>query len=118
MLKRLGVRLNYLIREHACADAEWGSYTTTALVHARVQEDWKEQDEAALARSDPQYAVLNGEIEKLRKRADSDGLEGPYRMARSDPELVDAGWVLDRQVRLLDQELGGPQVRSVDEHAL
>jgi hypothetical protein len=110
MLKRLGVRLSYLVREHACTDAEWHSYTTTALVHTRVQEDWKEQDEAALVKSDPQYSALNQEIEELRRKADPDGLEGPYRMALRDPELVDAGWALDRQVRQFDQELGGRQL--------
>ena len=46
-LKRLAVRLNYLVA-HQPSTTDWNSYTTTALVHRRVQRDWKEH-EAALA---------------------------------------------------------------------
>jgi hypothetical protein len=105
MLTRLMTRLTYLIRQGTCADAEWRPYATTSLVQKRVQEDWTDREEAALARSDVQYAALNNEIESLKKRADPTALEEPYRMMRRDPELIAAAHALDRKVRALDDEL-------------
>jgi hypothetical protein len=104
MLRRLIVRLNYL-NQHASAETDWGSCTTTALVHAKVQDNWTADDEAALSRSDAAYSALQNEIEMLISKADPPALEEPYRMARRDPELITAGWDFDKTVRALNERL-------------
>jgi len=110
-LKRLLVRLDYL-SQHAPDDVAWSSYTSTALVHARVQDDWNADNEAALARSDAAYSALQAEIENLRAKADPPALEEPYRLAKRDPELIAAAWELDRQIRVLDERLSVNQETS------
>jgi hypothetical protein len=104
-LKRLMVRLDYLAQHGEFSETEWSSYTSTALVHTRVQDDWTPLEEAALVRDDVAYAALKNELEELRKNADPAALEEPYQMARRDPELIAAGYELDRKVRELDERL-------------
>lgn len=104
MLTRLMVRLDYLVRRLA-PDAEWRSYTSTALVQARLQGNWTSDNEAALIASDEAYARLNREVESLRRRADPAALEGPYQMARRDPELIAAGQALNDKILALDKQL-------------
>jgi len=108
-LRRLRVRVDFLVQQGASADADWNSYTSTALVQTRVQDHWTDKDESGLSRNDPEYVALNLEIEELTRLHDAAGnaaqLEKPYEMAMRDPELIAAGWELNNKVWKLDEQL-------------
>jgi hypothetical protein len=105
MLKRLIVRMNYLLQHGSFAEAGWSAYTTTALVQRRLQEGWTDSEEAALARSDPAYAALQDEIANVRTMVAPAALDDPYEMAKRDPELIAAGHELNDKVWELDKQL-------------
>jgi hypothetical protein len=105
MLTRLTMRLNYLVEHSSYTPTDWASLTSTALVHERTQESWRDRDEAALKRIDVGYIALNNEIEDLKRKADPVSLEAPYAMARRDAELIAAANLLDRTIRALDERL-------------
>jgi len=87
----LHIRLNDLVRREGSGTLTWDSYTDTAKVHARLQEGWSDEEEQALRLSESTYHPMQSEIEKLQAIADPAALDGPYEMAKRDPELISAG---------------------------
>jgi hypothetical protein len=86
-------------------DIRWNEYTSTAKVHERLQRGWSEDEEQALRLCEKAYARMQSEIAELQATADPPSLDGPFTMAKRDPELISAGSKLDSTIRALDQEL-------------
>ena len=101
---QLSARLTHLV-SRGDMGAPWKEYATTAQVQGRVQEGWTEQEEAALRSYDAAYCQLQPKIDALEAIADSEAVDGPFEMAKRDPELIAAGWKLNNTVYALDQEL-------------
>lgn len=103
--ERLSVRLKHLVLRSGLDEIRWNEYTSTAKVHERLQGGWSESEEQALRLCDKAYARMQSEIAKLQATADPPALDGPFTMAKRDPELVSAGSKLDSTIRALDREL-------------
>jgi hypothetical protein len=103
--QRLNIRLNDLVRREGILTSGWESYTNTEKMHARLQDEWSDEEERALRLSNSNYALMRIEIERLQAIGDPATLDGPFEMARRDPELRSAGSLLDSTVRSLDREL-------------
>jgi hypothetical protein len=102
---RLSARLAHLVLQNDSEGVAWNEYTNNLKVHERIQDFWSESEERALRSRDEAYVQLESRIAELQSVADPQALEEPFRMAKRDPELISAGWDLDRTVRALDEEL-------------
>ena len=102
---QLSARLSHLVLQNGSDDTAWNAYTNTAKVQERLQEGWTERDERALRSRDSAYVRIESEIVALQAIADPEALDGPYAMAKRDPELIAAGWKLNNTVWELDREL-------------
>jgi hypothetical protein len=83
----------------------WADSTSTANAQGRIQEGWCDSEEQQLRSLDAAYIQICGRLDELLATADSEALDGPFTMAKRDPELISAAWKLDGIVRALDSEL-------------
>jgi hypothetical protein len=97
--------LKYLVLRSASDDIGWNEYTSTEKVHVRVQDGWSEDEEQALRLCDNVYAQMQSEILKVTATTDPPALDGPFEMAKRDPELLSAWSRLNNTVLALDREL-------------
>jgi len=104
--ERLSYRLKHLVlRSSTSDDIRWNEYTKTNKMHARVQSGWSVDEEEALLLCDKAYAQIQSEILKVEATTDPPALDGPFTMAKRDPELISAGWKLNNTILALDREL-------------
>jgi hypothetical protein len=101
---QLAMRLAFLSRR-SDDDAEWSRCSDTRRVQSRLQEEWTEQEEQDLVLQDAAYRQILHEISELQGIADPAGLEGPFKMAKRDPELAAAGLKLNNTTLDLDSRL-------------
>lgn len=101
----LSLRLKHLVLRSASEDVRWNEYTSTEKVHVRVQDGWSEDEEQALRLCDKAYARIQDEILKVKATTDPPALDGPFTMAKRDPELLSAWSKLNNTVLALDREL-------------
>jgi len=105
LLRRLAMRLSELAGREGPEAPRWEVYTSTLKVHKALEDYWTEADEISMRAKHPSYAANEAEIIRIRKSSDPEAVREPFEMAKRDPELVAAGWSLDRTVRDLDLEL-------------
>ncbi|HEY8052929.1 MAG TPA: hypothetical protein VIE42_08985 [Steroidobacteraceae bacterium] len=103
--EREALRLNHLLCDSAYDHAVWKGYASISIVHDRLEGGWTNVEEQVLSSSDATYAAVQNEIENLNAANDPVALEGPFRMARRDPELIAATHNLENKVRELDVQL-------------
>lgn len=96
-------RLNYVIA--SATDGLLNSYTRVGRIREQLNDAWSRSDEEAPIAGNPAYAAIRNEIERSRPLLDSGGLEGPFEMARRDPEMIGAGNSFARSIYALDAKL-------------
>jgi hypothetical protein len=103
--ERLSLRLKDLVQRSGLDDTRWTEYTSTKIVHVRVQDGWSEEEEQALRLCNKAYAQIQSEILKVEATTEPPALEEPFAMAKRDPELHSAWSMMNNTVLALDREL-------------